>query len=87
MSGCEACAHGLHDLEIERLREVMLRVAIPCDASPVTCPTCHPSRAMAAIAAVAKRARTKHRYEAKRCRCGGWRVARKRARRKGTIAA
>ena len=42
---------------------------------------------MAAIEAVAKRARTKRRYEAKQCDCGGWRVVRKRARRGSRLAA
>ena len=48
---------------------------------------CHPSRELAAIEAVAKRARTKRRYEAKQCECGGWRVVRKRGRRGGRLAA
>ena len=48
---------------------------------------CHPILPLAKIEAVAKRARTKRRYEAKQCECGGWRVVRKRGRRGSRIAA
>ena len=41
----------------------------------------HPTLSKAKLEAVAKRARTKRRYEAKLCDCGGWRVVRKRTRR------